>query len=124
MATAIITAIGIGIGIDFAIHFLMRFREELALSHSAEVATITTMNTAGRAISFDVLSNILGFSVLLFSIIQPIQNFGGLVAFMMLDVAISTLFLMPAILLIFQVDLGSRIKNQPLVSNDVIPVKA
>ncbi|MEM1124100.1 MAG: MMPL family transporter, partial [Bacteroidota bacterium] len=28
MATAIITAIGIGIGVDFAIHFIMRFREE------------------------------------------------------------------------------------------------
>ncbi len=118
MATAIITAIGVGIGVDFAIHFLMRFREELALSCNIETATMATMNTAGRAISFDVLSNILGFSVLLFSTIQPIQNFGGLVAFMMLNVAISTLLLMPAIILIFKPDLvDSKIQSLTTSSN-------
>ena len=101
LATAVITAIGVGIGIDFAIHFIMRFRKELLQTTDFYTATLQTMTTAGRAISFDVLSNILGFSVLLFSTLQPIRNFGSLVTIMMLTVAISTFLLVPAILMIF-----------------------
>ena len=93
MATAIFTAIGVGIGIDFALHFIMRFKEETILLGDKQLATIQTMQTAGRAISFDVLSNVLGFSVLLLSSLQPVQNFGGLVAMMMIAVAVSTLLL-------------------------------
>ncbi len=111
MATAIITAIGVGIGIDFAIHFMMRFQREVARSNDLRVATFTTMQTAGRAISFDVLSNVLGFSVLLFSNLQPIQNFGGLVALMMVNVAVSTLLIMPAIILVFKPDLVGQQKS-------------
>lgn len=114
MATAIITAIGIGIGVDFALHFLMRFKEEVVLLGDLELATVQTMQTAGRAISFDVLSNVLGFSVLLLSTLQPVQNFGGLVAMMMLEVAISTLLLIPAIILVFKPDLVGQKKTIPL----------
>lgn len=111
MATAIITAIGVGIGIDFAIHFIMRFQEEAAHTKDLTLATLATMQTAGRAISFDVLSNVLGFSVLLFSSLQPIQNFGGLVVLMMINVAVITLLIVPAIILIFKVDLVGQKKT-------------
>ena len=102
MATAIITAIGIGIGVDFAIHFIMRFKEEAIASGDYEQATHVTMQTAGRAIGFDVLSNVLGFSVLIISSFLPIQNFGWLVSITMLDVALSTLLIIPAIMLILK----------------------
>jgi len=100
MATAIITAIGIGIGVDFAIHFIMRFKEEARETGDLELATHTTMQTAGRAIGFDVISNILGFIVLIFSNFLPIQNFGWLVSITMIDVALSTLLIIPALMLL------------------------
>jgi len=99
MATAIITAIGIGIGVDFAIHFIMRFQEETRKTGDLEQATHVTMQTAGRAIGFDVLSNVLGFIVLIYSNFLPIQNFGWLVSITMIDVAFSTLLIIPAIML-------------------------
>ena len=123
MATAIITAIGVGVGIDFAIHFIMRFREELILSSNLDLATLNTMTTAGRAISFDVLSNLLGFSVLLFSGLQPPQNFGGLVSIMMLEVAVSTLLLVPAIILIFKPDLVGKSKKILIPPTNIVTAK-
>ena len=124
MATAIITAIGVGIGIDFALHFIMRFKEETILLGDKQLATIQTMQTAGRAISFDVLSNVLGFSVLLLSSLQPVQNFGGLVAMMMIAVAVSTLLLIPAIILVFKPDLTDKKKVKENDSLKVIRVPA
>ena len=124
MATAIITAIGVGIGIDFALHFIMRFKEETILLGDEKLATIQTMQTAGRAISFDVLSNVLGFSVLLLSSLQPVQNFGGLVAMMMIAVAVSTLLLIPAIILVFKPDLTDKKKVKENDSLKVIRVPA
>lgn len=98
IGTAVITAIGIGIGIDFAIHYLMRFRQEIALGASETEAADITMQTSGRAIIYDVFSNLLGFMVFIFSGFLPIQNFGWLISFTMITVALGTLVLFPALL--------------------------
>ncbi len=123
MTTAIITAIGVGIGIDFAIHFIMRLREEVIYSNDLKLAIMTTMNTAGRAISFDVLSNILGFSVLLFSGIQPLQNFGGLVSITMLSLSLSTLLIVPAIILIFKFNFSKKDNTINPPSSSILPIE-
>jgi predicted RND superfamily exporter protein len=95
--TAIITAIGIGIGVDFAIHFLMRFREERSNGNDMLKSTEITMITSGKAIIYDVISNIIGFIVFIFSGFIPLQNFGWLISFTMITVAIGSLLVFPAL---------------------------
>ncbi|MEL6864664.1 MAG: MMPL family transporter [Bacteroidota bacterium] len=99
--TAIITAIGIGIGVDFAIHYLSRYREEIRKSNNIEQATINTMVTSGRAILYDVFSNILGFIVFVFSGFIPLQAFGWLISLTMITVAFGSLVIFPLLFSLF-----------------------
>ena len=96
MATAITTSIGLGIGIDFGIHFISRLRSELA-GASIEDAVTNTMATTGRAILYDVGSNVLGFGVLVFSMFGPVRDFGWLISLTMFTCAAGTLIILPAV---------------------------
>lgn len=102
MGTAIVTAIAVGVGVDFAIHFVSRFKEEFLKSHAVETATLTTLTTAGKAIIFDLFSNILGFSVLIFSGFTPVQNFGWLVSLTMITSGFGSLIILPPLFAFFQ----------------------
>ncbi len=95
MATAITTAIGLGIGVDFGIHFLSRLRQELE-SSSLEDAAVRTILTTGRAVIYDVASNVVGFGVLVFSVFGPVQDFGWLISLTMITSAAGTLVFVPA----------------------------
>lgn len=95
MATAITTSIGLGIGVDFGIHFLSRLRRELSRG-SVEAAVGVTMATTGRAIVYDVGSNVIGFGVLMFSLFGPVRDFGWLISLTMLTSAAGALILLPA----------------------------
>lgn len=97
IATAVITAIGIGIGVDFAIHYISRFREVMKSTGNKYQATMYTMKNTGKAIVFDVISNIIGFSVFVFSGFMPVRYFGWLISLTMLTMVLSTLFIFPAI---------------------------
>jgi len=101
VGTAIVTAIGVGIGVDFTIHYLKRFLQELELGHSEAEAFRTTSSSAGKAIFYDTLSNVAGFSVFIFSAFQPLQFFGWLISLMMITSAIATLLVFPAIIQTF-----------------------
>ncbi|HEX6069916.1 MAG TPA: outer membrane lipoprotein-sorting protein [Longimicrobiaceae bacterium] len=103
--TAIITSIAVGIGVDFALHYLVYLREELrSVTGEVELEEVSrrVFLTAGRAICFDVMSNILGFSVLALSGFTPIRYFAWLVSLTMLTVGLGTLLLMPAILALWR----------------------
>jgi uncharacterized protein len=95
MATAITTAIGLGIGVDFGIHFLTRLRHEMA-SRATEDAVVRTMITTGRAVIYDVISNVVGFGVLIFSVFGPVRDFGWLISLTMITSAAGTLIILPA----------------------------
>lgn len=97
ISTSLLTAMIVGIGIDFAIHYLVSFfdaRKSLA-THDALLHTSTH---TGRAITYDAVSNIAGFSVLSFSGFLPVQHFGWFLAFSMLLIFLNTLLLYPAFL--------------------------
>lgn len=97
MATAIITSIAVGVGVDFAIHYITNFREEINRGLNYHEATIATMTSSGKAIVFDMLSNVLGFIVFISSDFVPIQNFGWLISLNMLTVSIGTLLILPVL---------------------------
>lgn len=57
--------IGLGLGIDFSLLMVSRFREELAKGRTAHMATVKTVQTAGKSIVFSGLTVMLGLSVML-----------------------------------------------------------
>jgi outer membrane lipoprotein-sorting protein len=98
-ATAIITSIAVGVGVDFALHYLINFRQELRRSAAPadiEDVAMRVFMTGGKPILFDMVANILGFSVLIFSSFLPIRYFGWLISLTMLTVGVATLLMMPA----------------------------
>lgn len=108
VGTAIITAIGIGIGVDFAIHYLLRFQEEINISGDLKTANRETILTSGKAIIYDVVSNILGFIVFVFSGFLQIQYFGWLISLTMITVAFGTLVFFPALIALFKPKLYTK----------------
>jgi hydrophobe/amphiphile efflux-3 (HAE3) family protein len=104
-STAILTSVAVGVGVDFALHYLINFRQELQRYPGEvdieEVATRVFL-IGGKPILFDMVSNILGFSVLMFSAFLPVRYFGWLISLTMLTVGIATLLLMPALIAVFR----------------------
>jgi len=100
-ATMMIASIAIGIGIDYSIHFTSRFKEEYTRSnHEALPALEKTLLTTGKAILINALSVAMGFSVLIFAKLIPIQRFGWLTATTMLFSSFGAITFLPALILI------------------------
>ncbi|MDZ7738454.1 MAG: outer membrane lipoprotein-sorting protein [Bacteroidales bacterium] len=100
-ATALLSSIMIGVGVDYTIHFLWRYKSELALS-GHRTAIIKTLTTTGRGIVYNALSVMVGFAVLVFSGFTSIRFFGYLVLISIGVCLISALFVIPSILLVFK----------------------
>ncbi len=95
-ATAIITSIGIGIGVDFAIHYITAIRREIRQGKDFDFAVKNVINTTGVAITLDVITNIVGFTIFLFSGFVPLQQFGWLISLTMIGTSLGTLLMLPA----------------------------
>jgi len=99
-ATMMIASIAIGIGIDYSIHFTNRFKEEFAGDKSAFEALDKTLTTTGRAILINALSVAMGFIILIFAQLIPIQRFGWLTATTMIFSAAGAITFLPALILL------------------------
>jgi RND superfamily putative drug exporter len=97
-ATNLITALGLGLGIDYALLMVNRFREQLAAGVSVEDAVRRTVHTAGRTIAFSAATVAAALATLMVFPQYFLRSFGfsgvGVVAI----AALSTLFVMPALL--------------------------
>ena len=114
IATVLVGSISIGIGIDYSIHFINRFKKEFQQNHNELEALSKTLETTGRAIVINVITVMLGFLVLIFANLIPLQRFGILVAITMIGSGIGAITLLPAVILITKVKFvgdWSGIKN-------------
>lgn len=102
----IIPMLGLALSIDFALLFVSRYREELAHS-TVQEAVAKTIQTAGRSILFSAFCVFIGLGAMLLIRVAIFQNIaiGGMVVVLM--AVISSLTLLPAILLM----LGDRIEK-------------
>ena len=100
IATALISSIMIGVGIDYTIHFLWRFKEELARGLDHKEATLKTLTTTGRGIIINALSVIIGFMVLTLSNFAPLRFFGALVVISITTCLVCALILIPSIVVL------------------------
>ncbi|MDO9576333.1 MAG: MMPL family transporter [Candidatus Cloacimonadales bacterium] len=114
IATVLVGSISIGIGIDYSIHFINRFKKEFQQNHNELEALSKTLETTGRAIVINVITVMLGFLVLIFANLIPLQRFGILVAITMIGSGIGAITLLPAVILITKAKFvgdWSEIKN-------------
>ena len=103
IASAIAFTICLGIAVDDTIHFLSRFRRELALDGDVEEAVVRAFLAVGRALVVTTAVLVGGFSVMFLSVIPTTQLFALIGIVGMLAALVGDLFLLPAILVIFAV---------------------
>ncbi len=104
LVTATIAAVSIGIGIDFAIHFIARYREELARHGVRATAVRVTGEGTGLALVASAISSAVGFGILAFAPMPLFAAYGLLTALMILLALVATLAVLPSILVLFTGD--------------------
>lgn len=108
MMTTTIAAISVGIGVDFAIHYLHRYRAELADKGDAKASVAACHASIGRALYLTGITIIIGFSVLVFSNFVPTIMFGMLVSVAMGLSFIANLTLLPSLLVLTHRDIETK----------------
>lgn len=99
IGTMMVSSIAIGAGIDYTIHFINRYRQELAEKKDEPLKAIkATLTGTGRAIVFNSLSVAAGAFVLTLSEIDMLAEFAGLMGGVMLISVVYTLLLLPLLL--------------------------
>ncbi len=102
MMTITIAAITIGIAVDNGIHYIYRFREEYALTHSYVDTLHVCHSNIGKAVFYTAMTIIFGFSILVLSNFIPTIYFGVLVASAMLIAFLAALTVLPKLILLWK----------------------
>ena len=100
IATVLSGSVTIGIGIDYAIHFMSHFGKAFQKGSSIRDSIGQSIKVSGRAIILNMLAVTIGFAVLLFSNLVPLQRFGFLLAITMIVSSLAALTLLPVALLL------------------------
>lgn len=103
VGTSMFAAIGIGISVNFAIHTLHR-TIELVRDYEEDISVAMTQlfPSTGRALFFNFASMFFGFSVLMTSQVNALNEFGFLVAVATLISFVASITTLPALLLAFR----------------------
>jgi len=98
VVTATIGAVSIGVGIDYAIHFTMRYREELDRAASPGAAMRQAGEGTGMALVASATSSVVGFGILAFAPMPMFASYGFLTALMIVMALAASLLVLPALL--------------------------
>ena len=102
MMTITIAAITMGIAIDNSIHYIYRFREELAKNDSYAETLHLCHGNVGKAILNTSVTIIFGFSILVLSNFYPTIYFGVFTGLAMFIALLSVLTLLPKLILVWR----------------------
>jgi predicted RND superfamily exporter protein len=100
VATVLVASVALGIGVDYSIHIMSYFDYSYIIHHDFKKAIEQTMMVTGKAIIINVVSVSLGFLVLVFSDMVPLQYFGILMALCMVGSGFASMTLLPVILIL------------------------
>jgi len=100
-SNAMIAPIMLGIAMDDTIHLIHRYKEFKAQGFSVNESMDKAMLYTGRALISTTITLVLGFSVLLFSQLTNMQEFGFLCAVTILFALIADGFILPALIKTF-----------------------
>jgi predicted RND superfamily exporter protein len=96
IATVMLASVALGVVDDDTIHFINRYRREVAAGASTDQAIEIATAHEGRASLTTALINSCGFGVLLFSEYRPTAWFGGLLALTLAVAFLVEVFILPA----------------------------
>ena len=114
VATVMVASVALGIVDDDTIHFINRYRHEVAAGAGTLGAIELAAIHEGRAALTTTIINSLSFSVLMASAYRPTGWFGALLAVTLMLAFITELFLVPAIIAVLP-----RIFGAPAVAKRV-----
>jgi uncharacterized protein len=120
IVTATIAAVSIGIGIDFAIHYIARFREELARYGDRMVAVRVAGEGTGTALVASAVSSAVGFAILAFAPMPLFAAYGLLTTIMIVMAAVATLVVLPGLLVMLTTDREAA--RRPVESQTAVAV--
>ncbi len=115
------TLIGLGVGIDYALFIVNRYRTALRAGRSPQEATVTAVNTSGRAVVFagiTVCIALLGMYALRVSFLYGVAVSSALVVALTMATAIT---LLPALFGFFGLRLLSRSERAKLAASGPEP---
>jgi uncharacterized protein len=98
VATVMLASVALGVVDDDTIHFINRYRREIAAGASTDEAISIATAHEGRASLTTALINSCGFGVLLLSEYRPTAWFGGLLALTLAVAFLAEVFILPAII--------------------------
>ena len=101
--TITVAAISVGMAVDNTIHYIYRYKKEIKITKSPDSALINAHTTTGRAIFYTAATIAAGFSILALSNFFPTRLFGIFTALAMLIAFVSSLSLLPNLLVKFKV---------------------
>ena len=101
--TITVAAISVGMAVDNTIHYIYRYKKEIKITKSQDSALINAHTTTGRAIFYTAATIAAGFSILALSNFFPTRLFGIFTALAMLIAFVSSLSLLPNLLVKFKV---------------------
>jgi uncharacterized protein len=98
VATVMVASVALGIVDDDTIHFIGRFRREVAHgASSGQAIELATMHE-GRASLTTAIINSVGYAIMLFSSYKPTAWFGGLLALTMVVAFLAEVLVVPAVI--------------------------
>lgn len=100
MMTITIAAITVGIGVDDTIHYIHRFKKEVARDGDYIAAMHRSHGSIGKAMYYTSVIIIFGFSIMTLSAFIPTIYFGLLTGVAMLAALAGALFLLPKLILL------------------------
>lgn len=119
ITTMMIAPIIIGIAVDDTVHFLTRYRSEVAVDGDIRRALQTTINDTGQSIVFTTLILGLGFGVMAFASDAGAANLGIFGSMAILVGLLNDLFLLPAMILVFKLRFeGERADQTPSIPSE------
>ena len=102
MMTITIAAISIGIAVDDTIHYIHRFRIELAKDGDYVAAMHRSHESIGYAMSYTSAAIMIGFVILVLSVFIPTIYFGLLTVLVMFMAIVADLLLLPKLILLLR----------------------
>ncbi len=99
--TITIASLTVGLGVTYGIHISHRFVEEMENGGDIEQAAHRTVNSTGISLFGAAATTIAGFALLSFSLMPPLQQFGGITALTILFAFVSSVFILPSFLILW-----------------------
>jgi predicted RND superfamily exporter protein len=96
--TITIASLTVGLGITYGIHITHRFLEDIERHDSIDAACRSTVTHTGTALFGAAATTIAGFGLLVFALLPPLQQFGGITALTILFSFLASVFILPTFL--------------------------